>query len=620
MPGGTNNLQPAPNKLPANNLALHDMFQKMTNILAEREREKEEQESPVGSARFEKHLDNFFHQDNIYNSTRNFPVNPASSNAARLEADKLLREGKYLEAAKLLLLSQAITFQHLVLLQYGKKLSKKAEVAVKKPVDPERDMFEEIDENDETFEEKQKRLMMFQSFDKTDVIDRLESLPSNWTVVQVSAQDPVANRFKSTKRDLGTSTNPGLVLVRLQCGQVRVSTCPGPDATSVSPYLKEFKEILAENTHVNKNEKVKSKYWELRRQVDFRLEALLRSMENKWLGTEKASLLGLLKNPSDIALVRSVISETVSSELSERDQVLLETALSATPFLSGQAQLRACISERVPSLEVEDVSALAEAARKRLYKLSSSPRHPVILICDPVVQCLPWESLPSLKSCCQAVSRVPSLPFLHALWAAHSSDTESVVRAGVAQDSVFYLVNPDKSLPETQQRLDKAFQSWERWEGLAGEEPRKEQLEAALQGKDAFMYCGHGSGSKYLSGDEVQKLRVRAVPCLMGCSSGQLTRLGRTVDPLGTATSYLLAASPALLGFLWPVTDADVDQWTVEFLNHWLGGEEEELMQAAANKRRSFRNVLNGSALVVYGLPLKAKKKPGAGAGKSVEK
>ena len=32
------------------------------------------------------------------------------------------------------------------------------------------------------------------------------------------------------------------------------------------------------------------------------------------------------------------------------------------------------------------------------------------------------------------------------------------------------------------------------------------------------------------------------------------------------AQNYLLASSPALLGFLWAVTDADVDQWTVVFL------------------------------------------------------
>ena len=148
------------------------------------------------------------------------------------------------------------------------------------------------------------------------------------------------------------------------------------------------------------------------------------------------------------------------------------------------------------------------------------------------------------------------------------------------------MLNPDKSLPATEKRLGEAFKCWESWEGVVGEVPKKQQLQQALQGKDAFMYCGHGSGSKYLPRDEVEKLRVRAVPLLLGCSSGELTRVGRTVDPLGDAHSYLIAASPALLGFLWPVTDRDVDRWTVTFLEHWLrDGGQEELLQAVADKR-----------------------------------
>eukprot|EP00092_Neocalanus_flemingeri_P017606 GFUD01019048.1.p1 GENE.GFUD01019048.1~~GFUD01019048.1.p1 ORF type:complete len:623 (-),score=233.49 GFUD01019048.1:88-1956(-) len=602
-------------KLPANNLAMHDMFKRVADKLKEKEKAgQDKEERPMGAAKFEEHLGDFFHPENIYNQTRNFPVCPSSANAAKLEAERLFNEGKQEEAAKLLLLSQANTFQHQVLLQYSKKLARQAEVAAKKPVDPDRDMFENSDDSEETYDEKQKRLMLFQSFDKTDVIDRMSSLPPTWTVVQICGQDPLVNRFKATKKDLATDSNPGLVLVRLQSGQVRVSMCPGPNTRACTPYMKEFQEILAENTHINRNEKVKSKYWELRRAVDFRMDALLRSMENKWLGAEKISLLGLLKNPKDQLLVKSVLADTISTLFSERETQLLESVLSSSPFLSP-SQLSMAISQAVPTMLDTDITMLEEAASTRLSGLASSPRHPVILICDNTVQSLPWESLPSLKSCCQAVSRVPSLPFLHSLWSAHSSDTDSVVTAGVAQDSVFYVVNPDKSLPETQERLDKAFKVWSNWEGVAGEEPSKGQWEKALQGKDAFMYCGHGSGSKYLSGDEVEKLRVRAVPCLMGCSSGQLSKLGRTVDPLGTAQSYLLAASPALLGFLWPVTDADVDQWTVTFLGHWLGGGEGgegELLQAAADKRKCFRNVLNGSALVVYGLPLRAKGKMGA--------
>ena len=96
------------------------------------------------------------------------------------------------------------------------------------------------------------------------------------------------------------------------------------------------------------------------------------------------------------------------------------------------------------------------------------------------------------------------------------------------------------------------------------------------------MYCGHGSGSQYLSGDEIERLRVRGVPLLLGCSSAHLERMGRTLDPLGISQSYLVGTSPALLGFLWAITDVDLDNWTAEFLEHWLGGKkggQEELLQ-----------------------------------------
>ena len=86
------------------------------------------------------------------------------------------------------------------------------------------------------------------------------------------------------------------------------------------------------------------------------------------------------------------------------------------------------------------------------------------------------------------------------------------------------------------------------------------------------MYCGHGSGSQYLSGDEIERIRVRGVPLLLGCSSGQLDRMGRTLDPLGISQSYLMATGPAILGFIWAVTDNDLDNWTELFLEHWLGG------------------------------------------------
>ena len=154
-------------------------------------------------------------------------------------------------------------------------------------------------------------------------------------------------------------------------------------------------------------------------------------------------------------------------------------------------------------------------------------------------------------------------------------------------------------------------ESYSSWEGVVGEIPGKQQLSRALQEKDCFLYCGHGSGSQYLSGDEIERLRVRGVPLLLGCSSGHLDRMGRTLDPLGISQSYLVATSPAILGFIWAVTDNDLDNWTELFLDHWLGGKpggQTELLHAGADKRKDFSRFFNSAALVVYGLPITARR------------
>ena len=158
-----------------------------------------------------------------------------------------------------------------------------------------------------------------------------------------------------------------------------------------------------------------------------------------------------------------------------------------------------------------------------------------------------------------------------------------------------------------QNRLEPALKKNEEWEGLTGQAPTPGRLAQVLGTKDAFIYSGHGSGSQYLSSDEIEKLKVRLVPLLFGCSSAQLNRYGRNVDPIGIVQSYLVGSSPALVGFLWPVTDMDVDHWTLEFLDYWLTGQEGELLQAVADKRASFNHFTNSCALVVYGLPIGVK-------------
>jgi len=57
-----------------------------------------------------------------------------------------------------------------------------------------------------------------------------------------------------------------------------------------------------------------------------------------------------------------------------------------------------------------------------------------------------------------------------------------------------------------------------------------------------FSYAGHGSGSQFLKGDDIQKLNVRAVTFLFGCSSVTSKDLGGRVERAGIWHFYLIAS------------------------------------------------------------------------------
>jgi hypothetical protein len=57
-----------------------------------------------------------------------------------------------------------------------------------------------------------------------------------------------------------------------------------------------------------------------------------------------------------------------------------------------------------------------------------------------------------------------------------------------------------------------------------------------------FSYAGHGSGSQFLQGDEIQKLKVQAVTFLFGCSSVTSKDLGGRVEPAGMWHFYHIAS------------------------------------------------------------------------------
>ena len=107
--------------------------------------------------------------------------------------------------------------------------------------------------------------------------------------------------------------------------------------------------------------------------------------------------------------------------------------------------------------------------------------------------------------------------------------------------------------------------------GVVGEQPSLKEMKSVLSEWDAYMYGGHGANLKNVPLQEIEKLHIQAVPLLFGCSSGKMEWFGRHLDPLGVVSHYQIATTPRLLGFLWPITDRDVDIWTVKFMDHWIG-------------------------------------------------
>ena len=172
--------------------------------------ENKDKEERKDEKNYDDHIEDLFHPDNIFNRSRNFPT-IGNVNAARGAAERtisgslgdLTDESSHLKAAKLLFLSQANVFQHRILMRLGSKLLK------------------ETENTEETITTRDH--MVFESFDKTTVLEKAGVLPANWSIVQISSHDFLVSRFRAMKAAQPLSSNPGLSLVRLCGGRVRVS-------------------------------------------------------------------------------------------------------------------------------------------------------------------------------------------------------------------------------------------------------------------------------------------------------------------------------------------------------------------------------------------------------------
>ncbi|CAG06749.1 unnamed protein product, partial [Tetraodon nigroviridis] len=365
----------------------------------------------------------------------------------------------------------------------------------------------------------------------------------------------------------------------------------------VSWMVQEMDEILVKQKVVSCVSE-KAKWWEGRRALDSRVEGLLKEME-ELLGCWRSLLLPL-SSDAELSKQARHLCSSLSAKGVKVDEDVLKPVLSASSLLS-QEDLRRFALGVSPQWDTQCDHLLHTAVAQLADR--EEPRGHVVLILDKYLQKLPWESTSILKS--HSVSRMPSLHSLVGLCVQREAEPESVLRKGVDSKQVFYVLDPDANLGNSQDRFKEWFSSKLDWEGVCGVAPDLGQLEEAVATKDLYIYVGHGAGARFLDSQAVLKRRMRAASLLFGCSSATLAVRGDQ-EGQGIILSYLMAGCPFVLGNLWDVTDRDIDRFTKALLEAWFsaGSGAPLLSYMGSSRQATHLKHLIGAAPVVYGLPV----------------
>lgn len=339
-------------------------------------------------------------------------------------------------------------------------------------------------------------------------------------------------------------------------------------------------------------ERSRELWWTWRDNLDKSLHKLLRDIEETWFGQWKYLLLGrwLDTDPLNYAV------KEFTYEM-KKDRCQLELNESILKVVMGGIKSTNMEKVRIPKLFLEKgcyiggildpdpgrcstldktydgdnyVSDSLIAAVNKVELEYCTRREPVILVLDSDVQMLPWENVPIMRD--QEVYRMPSVASIFMALQRRSLLGEAAMLGTkfplIDPLDAFYLLNPSGDLSRTQSEFEEWFRH-QNIQGKAGVVPSTEELSAALENRDLFLYFGHGSGAQYIPRDKIHKLESCAATLLMGCSSGTLKLNGRYA-PVGISLSYMLAGAPIVVANLWEVTDLDIDRFAKAVLKSFL--------------------------------------------------
>ncbi|CCD25897.2 separase NDAI_0G01210 [Naumovozyma dairenensis CBS 421] len=393
-----------------------------------------------------------------------------------------------------------------------------------------------------------------------------------------------------------------------------------------------------EVTNLIKTKEQRKEWWDLRHELDGRLQTLLQNIEYSWFNGFKGIFDTTKINESAFKDFKEKFYEILHQNLPSRKQLgnpymflqiedwILQAMLKLDPldkqFLSQMEDLIYCILDILlfhgeeNAYDEIDFSLLHIQLEEQIRRYQSKSLHTsneidhTFLIVSNSCHSFPWESLSFMKDL--SITRVPSLQWLSSTLQKWNKDLFGGI---LVNERISMILNPYGDLNRTEERFRELFKNIATNRPssklLINEKPDENQFLDMLSNSNLFIYVGHGGGEQYIRAREIKKQDNVAPAFLLGCSSASMKYFGK-LEPTGTVHSYLLGGSPMVVGNLWDVTDKDIDKFSQEvfekvgFVEMNRSNSKPMNVARAVNESRDICHLkyLNGAAPVVFGLPL----------------
>lgn len=445
--------------------------------------------------------------------------------------------------------------------------------------------------------------------------DFQQVLPENWRVVVLDVCSITGDLMATRILSLEAPMSLNIPLKRLS---------NGASFDDLAKALAEIIEASNTSTKAEITSKVKTKedrknWWRNRFDLDLRLQELLQDIDSKILGGLNGILGPCVLSDAEFKLFSNALISIWKQTFPQLngnwclDPKICQLYYNLNPFDEERGFCEKFLLDLtqfcVESFGLDCKQTEIQQAVIQMRKLYKEPRskaegHLVLIPSDKCSR-IPWESMNCIRG--TSVTRMPSLRCLYDLLTQYSGGMK--VRKE-KEHRISYVVNPGKDLVRTQSIFEPIFTKLKGATGVCGQNPTEEKLVSLILSSDVYVYMGHGGGEQYVRLSSVTSASTESLPpaLLMGCSSCAFESNGR-LPTSSNIYNWLVRGSPTVVANLWDVTDRDIDLFTMSMLEDWNliseEGEPRSLASAVSTSReKCILKYLNGSAPIVYGLPL----------------